>query len=405
MEKEENIQLIPSGNQEMINSSGANEFLLQIRPYWQAKNLIQRVEKLLVVDPSSACQRIFNACIHDLKEKIIIAGLDIASEAAKQNRLPTISKQEDVENFSSTRILELAYYMGLLTRPEYRKLTRVYDIRKDLEHEDDEYEAGIEDCFYIFKTTIEIVLSRDPVHLLKLTDVKDIVENPTPVSLSNTVISDYKSAPIPRQLEIFKFLFYSVLNDKHPDIVRQNCYNSIYSLKEFTNKQVILELATDFTQKLDRKTPKLSEARVCNASGILPYLKKVNLIEFFKEFYSTMKMNSYGFKSYKQHGELLRNFREVGGLDYCPNEIISDILEWLVLCYIGEPSYGIYSSSRKVFYSNVGAPLALEIMEESQKDIFKIIKDLSKKSNQVKYAIQNPYVARRYQEIMDKIQE
>jgi hypothetical protein len=49
--------------------------------------------------------------------------------------------------------------MGLLTRPEWRRLTRAYDIRRDLEHEDSEYEAGVEDCIYVFKTSIEAVLA------------------------------------------------------------------------------------------------------------------------------------------------------------------------------------------------------------------------------------------------------
>lgn len=163
-------QLIPAINKKIIEASGAPKLLLKIRPQWQAKDLIQRVTRLLSVDPSSACQRIFNACIHDLKEKIVIAGLDIAAEAARQHKLPTIGRPEDVENLSVSNTITLSYRMGLLSHPEWRRLLRVYDIRRDLEHEDDQYEASIEDCFYIFKTCIEVVLSRDAVHLLKLTE-------------------------------------------------------------------------------------------------------------------------------------------------------------------------------------------------------------------------------------------
>ena len=91
-------QLIPAINKEIIEASGAPELLSKIRPQWQAKDLIRRVTRLLTVDPSSACQRIFNAAIHDLKEKIVIAGLDIAGEAARQHKLPTIARPEDFEN-------------------------------------------------------------------------------------------------------------------------------------------------------------------------------------------------------------------------------------------------------------------------------------------------------------------
>jgi len=105
-------ELIPSANVEIIEASGVNALLLQIRPHWQAKNLIQRVTKLLHVDPSSACQRLFNASIHDLREKILFAGVDIAAEAAKQHKLPPISSAENVENYSTLRMIDLAYCSG-----------------------------------------------------------------------------------------------------------------------------------------------------------------------------------------------------------------------------------------------------------------------------------------------------
>jgi len=89
--------IIPSANQELIERSGVGSLLAQIRPQWQAKDLIQRVIRLLPIDPSSACQRLFNASIHDLREKIVIAGIDIAAEAARQNKLPPVTKPEDIE--------------------------------------------------------------------------------------------------------------------------------------------------------------------------------------------------------------------------------------------------------------------------------------------------------------------
>src|SRR5262249_14597635 len=146
----------------------------------KAKSLIERVQRLLPADPSSACQRLLNAAFHDLRDKVVLAGLDIAKQAAEMAKLPPVNKAEDVENYSSDKLLDLCYEMGLLTRPEWRRIKRCYEIRRDLEHEDDEYEAGVEDCVYIFATCIEVVLSRDPVQLLKVTDVKEVVERPEP---------------------------------------------------------------------------------------------------------------------------------------------------------------------------------------------------------------------------------
>jgi hypothetical protein len=64
-------------NREMAIDSGVEGLMLQIRPEWKAKNLVQRVMKLLPIDPSSACQRLFNAAVHDLKRKILVAGRDM----------------------------------------------------------------------------------------------------------------------------------------------------------------------------------------------------------------------------------------------------------------------------------------------------------------------------------------
>ena len=107
-------ELIPAANMEIIEASGVNELLSQVRPQWQAKSLIQRVSRILPIDPSSACQRMFNASIHDLREKIVVAGLDIAIEAAKQYKLPPISKAEDIEMFRD--ILIAAGYTTIIRK-------------------------------------------------------------------------------------------------------------------------------------------------------------------------------------------------------------------------------------------------------------------------------------------------
>ncbi len=103
---------------EVAVASDMPALMTQIRPQWQAKGLIERVRRLLPVDPSSACQRLLNAAIADLREKIKIAGIDIAKEAAVANRLPPVSSPDDVDNYSTAKLLDLAYRMGLLTRPE-----------------------------------------------------------------------------------------------------------------------------------------------------------------------------------------------------------------------------------------------------------------------------------------------
>ena len=344
-----NKALIVAPNAELIEASGVGGTLNEIRPEWQARNLIHRVQRLLPVDPSSACQRLFNASIHDLKEKVLVAGLDIAQEAARQHKLPPISKSEDVEEYSVLRTIDLSYRMGLLSRPDWRRLLRSYDIRKDLEHEDDEYEAEVQDCVYIFKTCIDIVLSKDPVQLIKLTDIKEIVEQPSPTTLTDVVLEDFEHAPEPRQTDIYKFLISYSLDAKQPDIVRQNCYNALVSLCDVTHKNVKLTNARSMVERIGRTVADRAEIRVALAAGILPYIKKTQLREFFQSYLDLMKSKSYHWTSHGAHGELLRNLEEVGGLDYCPEELLDEYLEWLVLCFLGEPGgYGM-GINRRVF--------------------------------------------------------
>jgi len=394
-------EIVKAEVKQIVESSGIRGILSQIRPAWKSKRLIERVEALLSVDPSSACQRLFNAAIHDLKDKIVVAGLDIATQAAKQNNMPTIVRNDDVENLDVTKTINLAYYMGLLTRAEWRQLLRCYDIRRDLEHEDDQYEATFQDCLYIFKTSIDVVLAKDPIQVIKLEDVKAIIEQPLPITLSLTVMEDYKCAPIPRQIEIFNFLISVSLSKDNPDLVRQNSYNALGELREVTNSQVIIEASKKFFGS--RTLLNEIEARVAYKTGVFPYLKKTMVKDFFTDYLKRMKNIRYSFKSHKEHGELLRGLQEVGGLEFCPEEFLLEFLRWLILCYIGEGSYGQYENPKKAFFSYTGAPLALEVIKSCQRGI----KDLVEKfrdHNDIKAACaESEAVARRFEDIVDAI--
>ncbi|WP_218923586.1 hypothetical protein [Bacillus wiedmannii] len=392
-------------NYEIIEESGVKHYLSRIRPAWHAKKLVQRTMNILPVDPSSACQRIFNASIHDLREKVIMAGIDIAQEAAKTYKLPAVTSEEDIlEKYDTGKLITLTYRMGMLTRPQYRRVSRVYDIRKDLEHEDDEYEAGVEDVVYIFKTCVDVILANDPVQIIKLTEIKSIVESPDPVSLDRAVIEDYRLAPDPRQTEIYQFLISTALGGQHADIVRQNCYNALGILSTYTNRNTILQAAQHFVDKrLGRRAPLLGEMRVAFVSGILPYLRKAHVNGFYEVFLERLISTGYHWDNNDKHGELLRDLKEIGGITYCSNQDIKDkIVCWLIKCYIGERGgYGVYGRTRPVFYSNSGAPLALEILSEDQTMKSQDIERVISKSPRIKSKIDDKYIMRRYQEILD----
>ena len=236
--------LVPTARTELVQASGVDSLLARVRPEWQAKSLIKRVKRLLPVDPSSACQRIFNAAIHDFRQKIVVAGLDIAQDAAKQNNLPPITKSDDVlESYSTSNLIDLAYRMGLLSRPEWRRVRRCYDIRRDLEHEDDEYEAGVEDVVYVFRTAVETVLSRDPIELLRVEDVRALIDAPERVVPSKAMLDDFAAAPEPRQREILELLANTALSEKKPDITRQNSIAALRAYRSLARDQVKIHVA------------------------------------------------------------------------------------------------------------------------------------------------------------------
>jgi hypothetical protein len=360
--------VLPHPAVEVVAASDVPALMGLIRPQWQAKGLIERVRRLLVVDPSSACQRLLNAALADLREKVKIAGIDIAKEAASAHKLPPVERAEDIDNYSNAKLIDLCFRMGLLTRPEWRRLGRAYEIRRDLEHEDSEYEAGVEDCIYIFKTCIEAVLAKDPVNLIKVSEVKSIVQAAGPAVADLELVEDFEHAPDTRQLEILKFLLSTTLNDAELDLVRQNALSVLQSLASVTRDGVKVALASHVQDSVSRQPLTEVLVRTAHIAGILPYLRRAQRVSFFRAYLHRLQQTGYHWKSHASHGALLRSLAEYGGLAAVPDEELTAVLKWMVLCYVGEPGgYGA-GINRRVFYSNSAAPLIEELLLEA-KDI------------------------------------
>jgi hypothetical protein len=394
--------LVPIKGASVVQSQNVPALLDQIRPQWQSRNLIERVRRLIDVDPSSACQRIFNAAVHDLREKVIIAGLDIAKEAATQHRLPPIEREESIQNYSTHTLIELSYRMGLLSRAEWRRINRCYDIRRDLEHEDDEYEAGIEDVVYIFNTCIDVILSKDPVQVVKISDFRDLVEQAQASVPDATLIEDFASAPQPRQEEIAKFLLSTALNKEKPDLVQQNAYTALSYIAPNLHQHVKTSLGTHLQNKVGRSLSD-RQARVANVSGLMPYVRQSARISFFDGVFDQMKAVGYDWSAYDEHGDLLRSFEEYGGLGACPLEQKWKILWWLVLTFIGKPG-GVtqFGNLRKVFYSNTASPIIERIVAKEGASILPLLEDVRKETT-VAQKLKDQDIARRFERLVDAV--
>lgn len=394
--------IIPSPSVSLVRASNVPGLLSRVRPQWQAKSLIQRVHRLLDVDPSSACQRLLNAAIHDLREKVVIAGTDIASEAAKQNKLPPVTGSDDIEDYPTAKLIDLAYRMGLLSRPEWRRVSRCYEIRRDLEHEDDEYEAGVEDCVYIFTTCIDVILSRDPIQLIKVTDFKDLIEQATPIVPDEVFLEDYQSAPQKRQEEILKFLISHALDKNSADVVQQNAYSCISYLRPITQQSAQVTIG-EYLQGKAGRTIDERMARVAQAAGVFPYLRQAARKSFFETIYAQMKKVGSNWAAYEQHGEVLRSFRDYGGLVSCPEEVRTKIIKWMLLTYIGTPGGQTrFGNIRHVYYSNTAAPLIEELFKDATELVAAEVENLAKDKD-IKRALSTEHLMRRFDKIQDLV--
>ena len=384
---------------DLPDESNLQVLLNGIRFEWQAKKLISRVRKLLNVDPSSACQKILNAAMHDLREKIAIAGIDIAQEAAKQQKLPPITGQEELEDYPTSKLIDLAYRMGLLSRAEWRRVSRCYEIRRDLEHEDDEYEASFEDCVYVFGTCIEVILSREPIVLVKVTDFKDLIEQATSIIPDDSLLVDYKGAPQRRQEEVLKFLISHALDKEKSDIIQQNAYKCLSYLCPLTHQAVFVKVGEHLQKKAGRKIDERM-ARVAHAAGVFAYLRRSARVSLYGELLKRFRQVGIRWTANEQHGGLLRSFMESGGLEYCPDEVKTDFLKWLVLTYLGEPG-GLtsFGNIRHVFYSNSAAPLIRDIVASCAPRIHQELVVL-REDDEIMPAIRDEYVARRFEALI-----
>jgi hypothetical protein len=99
----------------------------------------------------------------------------------------------------------------------------------------------------------------------------------------------------------------------------------------------------------------------------------------------------FSFRQNKSHGKLFRLIREVGGIRFCPDEAIIPILRWLVLCYIGEPGGYGRGKSRTVFFSNTGAPLAMEMMKNSGKNLKDYLNQIKNEDADVRRLMQDEF--------------
>jgi hypothetical protein len=231
-----------------------------------------------------------------------------------------------------------------------------------------------------------------------VTDVKEVVEEPSPFVPSSQLLEDYRSAPQVRQEEIGRFLISSALDSTKPEIVRRNCVELLRYIEPTTPPQVKITLAGDLGRRVGRNLD-IAHAKVAFACGALPYLRQGLVLDFYQQLFQKLETVGYKWQSHLQHSELLETLEDVGALKACPPKLLPRLIKWLVLAYIGEPSYG--PSRRPVFYSNTAAPIIDRLFQKSSKRIFDILRELANDKD-IKAAIgRSKPVAQRFESLLD----
>jgi hypothetical protein len=180
---------------------------------------------------------------------------------------------------------------------------------------------------------------------------------------------------------------------------------ALYSLKTLSHSQVLIICAREFVQRIGKRGPTLIEARVAYGSGLFPYLKQAQIKDFYDSYLAEMTKISYSWAAHKSHSELLRNLEEIGGLEHCPEECLAQYVKWLVMCYIGSSGGRTsYGNVRNVYYSNVGAPIAFNILKTKSRNVYPVVVGLEKGSESVRNAIGDEYVALRFNSILDELE-
>jgi hypothetical protein len=314
-------------------------------------------------------------------------------------------KADDVlENYSTTNTLTLAYRMGLVTRPEWRRLQRAYEIRGDLEHEDAEYEAQPEDCIYVFATCINIVLSRDPIELIRVRDVRESIES-TKKTLGPDLLEDYGKAPEVRQTEIVRMLVGVARAAKEPDLVRQHAVEALRTFAPLTDDKVKITVASEVHEQLEGRALQAVDMKIAAAIGAVPYLKQRRVIAFYTDIGDKLLKISPDWDHYQRHPDPLNEIEDYGGLAVIPDDQLQRILRWLVICYLGEPgNRGQWGRNRSVFYSDAAAPIIERLIKGGDARVRPLL-EASAEDKKIAAAMTYQPVARRFERLLDLIDD
>jgi hypothetical protein len=160
------------------------------------------------------------------------------------------------------------------------------------------------------------------------------------------------------------------LNSSAADVTRQNAIEALREFGPLTSNTAKIQLGGEFQNRSKRNALTAAQVKVAVAANILPYLKQRQVEAFFQDEAGKFAQISPEWTNHPNHGALLEEFEDFGGLVHCPSAPRESILTWLTRCYLGEPGgYGHYGWNRKVFYSNAAAPRIVRLVKAAGAEV------------------------------------
>ena len=187
--------------------------------------------------------------------------------------------------------------------------------------------------------------------------------------------------------------------------MRQNAVEALRTLGPVTRNTVKIGLASALRDRAKRQPLNIAHMKVAAAGGFLPYLKQVQVQDFFRDLHRQLQKAGHAWRRYEEHTPLLEQLEDVGGLPACPAEVRGELVLWMTLCYLGEPGgYGTYGRGRPVFYSDKAAPVIKRLFEAAGALVRPELEQ-AKEHGGVKTAMEDKHVARRYEQLLDLVDQ
>lgn len=374
--------------------------LLKLREPWRSSRLIERVERLVLVDHSCACQKLFNTAIWDIKDKLGDWGEDFVYKIAHSPRNTNRGIENTIEGLSTTELLNLSYKSKLLKFEQWEMMTECYQIRCKLEHEDKRFEVNSLETEKFFNVCINEVLNVEKIEIETIDQFEYLYDTSRIAVPSKVLIDSFAEWSKSKRERTIMFLLDLATDSSISVSVRHNSRTSLMFLRTHLTDDLKKAIANRYSDpNIQHIDSDLLETLRC--IDVLRLIDRSSNSKFFESVY--VAMNEVGEEWYKgiKQVEVLQSFTELGSLDECPNRHKVNIFNWLALTFIGQDSGNTaYVSDRNVYFDKDASSFIQRLIREAHFISDRMINDLLL-DEIISVRIENSFIAARFERFIE----